>query len=735
MEVRMKRLRAAFSFVAIYCLILAVAGSAWGQSTLNMTLKGNFGKGEGESKAVFAAGSLVFYGLGNKVQIASFSNPASPLKIGSVVVSEIVEDLVRTAINSNQYVVACGGPDMWIINVQSPTNPALTATVQVASGTTCEGIATSGTYAYVAAGGAGLRIYNIATPASPVFVASIDSLAYCESVVISGQYAYIAAGSRSHIVDISNPAVPVYVGQIAGYPGYHQGINVRSGYAYVCNYSVGVSVVNVSNPAAPVNVMEVPAGDRIARIVFDGNYMYVAIGDLGMKIFNVVNPASPVLVSTTPTAGRSRSLYYGAININNTPTGHIFVSNSTSANGVSAINVSNPASPTTSSFLAAATSPSGIAYTPFYSNGKVYVAYGTGGLRILDVSNPANPALLGTAPLGGESRGVVVSGNYAYVAARDSGVYVVDVTNAGLPVRLSRINTSRARGIAINGSNVYVATRDSGLVVLDITNPANPIWLTNVRGIDVENVATTGNVVGTSLFSSIRFYDITNPASPVAKGNTPSFRIGNEGFTIAGNYAYTPDGDSLKIFNITDLMTPTLVSKIKTGGYGYVAAVAGNYCYVASEGTGVRAINISNPSAPVEDGYYDGVPQSRGVAVNGNYVYVAEKTDGLSVYSNDLITSVENRGGMIPEVITLYQNFPNPFNPATQISFDLPSAAHVKLQVLNVLGQTIAVVLNEERSAGSHRIEFNAKNLSSGVYFYRLIAGEVVHVKRMTLTK
>lgn len=56
-----------------------------------------------------------------------------------------------------------------------------------------------------------------------------------------------------------------------------------------------------------------------------------------------------------------------------------------------------------------------------------------------------------------------------------------------------------------------------------------------------------------------------------------------------------------------------------------MAAVDGDYCYVASEGTGVRAINISNPSSPVEAGFYDDVPQSRGLAVNGKYIYVAEK--------------------------------------------------------------------------------------------------------------
>lgn len=369
------------------------------QDFQNMTLLGNFGKGEGESKAVFAAGSLVYSGLGNKLQIASFSNPQTPVKIGSVILSDIIEDVVRTSIGGNQHLVLSGGSNMWLINVQNPTTPSLVASVEVAPGTTCEGVATSGTYAYVAAGGGGLKIYNIATPSSPVLVTSIDSLEYCESVVISGQYAYIAAGSRSHILDITNPAAPIYVGRIDGYGGYHQYINVRSGYAYVCNYDASLAVVNVTNPSNPVNVMEIPSGYRTARIIFDGNYGYVAVGDSGIKIYNLVTPSSPVFVTQIQTTGRAASLYYGAITIGGTPTGHIFVANRNPAPGISAINVSNPQVPVTTSFLAAIPSATGSAYIPFYSDGKVYVAYGTAGMRIIDVSNPSNVTLLGTADM------------------------------------------------------------------------------------------------------------------------------------------------------------------------------------------------------------------------------------------------------------------------------------------------------------------------------------------------
>ncbi len=706
------------------------------QVSQNMTLLGNYGRGEGESKAVFAAGSLVFYGLGNKMQIATFSDPQSPVKIGSVILSDVVEDLVRTSINGTQHIVASGGSKMWLINVQNPTAPSLVADVEVAPGTTCEGIATSGTYAYVAAGGAGFKIYNISTPSNPLLVTSIDSLEYCESVVISGQYAYVAAGSRSHIVDITNPAAPVYVGRIDGYGGYHQYLNVRSGYAYVCNYDAGFAVVNVTNPASPVNVVDIPSGYRTARIIFDGNYAYVAIGDAGVAIYDVVNPASPVYVTTILTTGRAASLYYGAITIGGTPTGHIFVANRNPAPGISAINVSNPSSPVTTSFLAAIPAPSGSAFIPFYDNGKTYVAYGSAGLRILDVLNPSNVSLLGTADLGGDSRAVVVSGNYAYVAARDSGVYVVDVTDPSNPLKIKTLQTPRARGIAINGSIVYVAASDSGMGMIDITNPSNPT-IVGYTGSEVygENVSVNGNIAGITDYGQITFYDITNPVNPIKKGSTGSLTSGNEGFAISGNYAYIPDGDSLKIFNLSDLNSPSLTSKIYTGGYGYMAAVDGDYCYVASEGTGVRAINISNPSAPVEAGFYDDVPQSRGLTVNGKFIYVAEKGDGLTVYSNDLITSVDDENAIIPEQITLHQNYPNPFNPTTNILIELKENSLVTLEVFNSIGQKIAVLVNKQLSAGETNITFDASNLSTGVYLYKLNANGVTLSKKMMLIK
>ena len=212
-------------------------------------------------------------------------------------------------------------------------------------------------------------------------------------------------------------------------------------------------------------------------------------------------------------------------------------------------------------------------------------------------------------------------------------------------------------------------------------------------------------------------------------------RTGNEGLAVFGNYAYVPDGDSLKIYNISNLSTPALVSKIKTGGYGYICSIAGDYCYVASEGTGVRAINIKNALSPVEDGYYDGVPQSRGISADGKYAYVAEKGDGLAIYSNDLLTSVKTEEGIIPQSLTLHQNYPNPFNPTTSIKVELNEKAFVTLEVFNMLGQRVAVLLNSQLSAGITTVTFDASSLSSGIYMYRMQTKGSTIAKKMMLIK
>jgi len=83
----------------------------------------------------------------------------------------------------------------------------------------------------------------------------------------------------------------------------------------------------------------------------------------------------------------------------------------------------------------------------------------------------------------------------------------------------------------------------------------------------------------------------------------------------------------------------------------------------------------------------------------------------------------------------LHQNYPNPFNPETNITFDLVESGFVKLTVYNVVGQEVAILANGTMESGRHIVNFQAANLPSGVYLYRLEAGDFVSQKKMVLMK
>jgi photosystem II stability/assembly factor-like uncharacterized protein len=100
-----------------------------------------------------------------------------------------------------------------------------------------------------------------------------------------------------------------------------------------------------------------------------------------------------------------------------------------------------------------------------------------------------------------------------------------------------------------------------------------------------------------------------------------------------------------------------------------------------------------------------------------------------------LLTATGNIGSEIPKSFKLYNNYPNPFNPVTKIKFDLPLNSNVIIRIYDVTGKEVASLINGEVKAGTYEYQFNASNLSSGIYFYKLETGSFTDVKRMVLIK
>jgi len=139
--------------------------------------------------------------------------------------------------------------------------------------------------------------------------------------------------------------------------------------------------------------------------------------------------------------------------------------------------------------------------------------------------------------------------------------------------------------------------------------------------------------------------------------------------------------------------------------------------------------------------FLDDLPNQPGKkAINELEVVKFGRQRGLGAFKdtvkivNKFIVGVKETGE-VPLTYALYQNYPNPFNPVTTIKYSIPNSERVVLKVYNILGQEVATLVDEEQRAGVYEFKFDASNLSSGVYFYRLQAGKFIDVKKMILVK
>ncbi|MEX1276946.1 MAG: T9SS type A sorting domain-containing protein, partial [Bacteroidota bacterium] len=98
-------------------------------------------------------------------------------------------------------------------------------------------------------------------------------------------------------------------------------------------------------------------------------------------------------------------------------------------------------------------------------------------------------------------------------------------------------------------------------------------------------------------------------------------------------------------------------------------------------------------------------------------------------------TSIDGPGDVVPQSFFVDQNFPNPFNPSTTISYGLPSEENVVVKVYSMLGQEVATLFEGRQAAGTYQMQFNASHLPSGAYIYRVQAGSSTVVKQMMLLK
>jgi len=273
-----------------------------------------------------------------------------------------------------------------------------------------------------------------------------------------------------------------------------------------------------------------------------------------------------------------------------------------------------------------------------YQSGKAYVAAGDSGIRIIDVSNPLQPFESGFYHTQGNAYAVSVSGNYAYVASGTAGLRVLDISNSAAPFEVGffDLGNNIASNVVVSGNYVYIAYGLSGLQIVDVSNPSSPVSVSSLNwSYPVETVFISGNYAYV-LNDSLRIVNITNPLSPVQVSVNGNFGFSTNSLFVSGNYAYTSNNYFSGAFNIWDVSNPSAPSvignyNVNSNFYALQSVfVNGSQAYFLNNLTfpgeikSLDIVDVSIPASPSLLGKFRQAQTFVDVYSSGNYVYTID---------------------------------------------------------------------------------------------------------------
>lgn len=467
--------------------------------------------------AVILQGNLAFIGGPGYFRVLSLANIHTPVQIGSYLGSFGVKSIAVAG--SYAYVaLSMGQQRLLILDISNPANPVLVATIDPGS-SLITGIDAAGNLLCMGQSNARFSVWDISVPSSPQMLGSFTTHMPTSDINIHGNHAYLAAASGMFILDVSNPNMPVPVGYLNSYGlGTVMCLPVQDNTAYLCG-SYGILSVDVSDPANPQLLASLNQSG-IDYAVIGQNRLYVA-GDMEVSVFLVAGPEQFVQTGSFTIPQPSWELSISGSNV--------FLL--TRWDSIKAIDASDPVFPIVlGEYPLYTQGPSVIQGNRLYAAqipnqiciyditdpadlvllatltlgptdiGKLAVSddllfigsdYGNG-VRILNVSDPANVVVVGYIQMTGDVGGLAVGPNTLYVSDY-SQLRIYDITVAAQPVLIySQSTSSFSRGLALDGNWLYAAY-SSRVDIYDVSDPSNPRFAHRLQISDVQNISLQGN--------------------------------------------------------------------------------------------------------------------------------------------------------------------------------------------------------------------------------------------------
>ncbi len=282
-------------------------------------------------------------------------------------------------------------------------------------------------------------------------------------------------------------------------------------------------------------------------------------------------------------------------------------------------------------------------------------AYLAAGMRlvVLDVSDPAALREAGASqPFPHFAEDVAVRGALAYVAAGAAGLRVLDVSD---PTRPTEIGSSSLRGyaegVAVAGSIAYLADGPYGLRIIDASAPSHPVEIGSAYTMNYAfRVAVQGRYAFIAAAGAgLLVAEVSDSTHPVEVASLPTTGY-SYGVAVKGDTAFVADGwEGVKLVDVSDPAHPRLVAAYRTPGWAFGITVVGDRAYVADAFGGLRVLDVADPHRPVEVAYHD-MPggHAAGVSVSGDVAFVADRFRGLRAVSLSGASNLSELGSYRP---------------------------------------------------------------------------------------
>ena len=488
-----------------------------------------------------------------------------------------------------------------------------------------------------------------------------------------------------------------------------------------------------------------------------GGREYAIMGVTGGTSFiDVTNPGSPVEVIKIP----GPNSFYEWRDIK-TYSHYAYIVTEGSGTGAGMQIVDLSGLPTTATLVNTYTATFTTAHNIYIDNGFAYVvgANNGSGVHILDLSNPVNPVQVGYYGSNGYVHDIYVWNDTAYISSE--GEYaVIDLTNKSNPTNVSSSVSLPGiyahSGWLTEDKRYFIACEEFNvrdLTVWDLSDRTNwdlkvSQWQSSSNS-PIHNVFVRGNYAHISYYEDgYMVLDISNPENPQIAGQYDTDPTPSTGSYKGawGCYPYLPSGNvivsdmqtGLYVFDFDDGTPVELTSFNAVSNRNSVelkwttATETNNYGFEIERRSGgedfvtIGFVNGAGTSTvPQNYSYTDKQLES------GRYSYRLKQIDFNGTFEYSGVVEVD----VAPLQYELSQNYPNPFNPTTKIRFQIPTSSNVEIKVYDLLGAGVLTLLNENKESGTYDVEFNASNLSSGTYIYKIIAGNFVQTKKMVLIK